>query len=142
MLAGRLRGGIQSTTSGRFRRVCHLGHSLPWHTLIVRTIMGSNDVKTQRPASDEERRRAAAEAVRESAERGRAEAEAARAAAERARLTAEQARAAAEATRAKSVAEVGATAEGLTAILDEMKAVETMRRARRTMKDSDGSKTH
>jgi hypothetical protein len=104
--------------------------------------MGSDDVKTQRPASDVEQQRAAAEAVRESAERARAEAEAVRAAAERARLTAEQARAAAEATRAKSVAEVGATAEGLTALLDEMKAVETMRRARRTMKDPDDPKTH
>lgn len=104
--------------------------------------MGSQDVKAESAAPDIERQRAAAEAERESAEQARAEAEAVRAAAERARLTAEQERAEAEATRVKSIAEVGATAYGLTAILDEMKVVETMRRARRTMKDPDDPTTH
>jgi regulator of protease activity HflC (stomatin/prohibitin superfamily) len=97
--------------------------------------MPAKDVKTRPPASDAEQKRAAAEALRESAERARAEAEALRRAAE-------EARAAAEATRVTSVAEVSATAEGLTAILDEMKAVESMRRARRSMKDPDDPKTH
>ena len=101
--------------------------------------MNSDDVKAQAAASDAERKREAAEAVREAAERARADAEAVRAAAEQTRTTAEHTRAAAEASRVSSVAEVSATAEGLTAILDEMKAVETLRRARRTMKDPEDS---
>lgn len=143
MLAGRLRGDTQSTTRRRSP-----SRDVPFGTFNVRdslyaeTVMGSQDVKAESAAPDIERQRAAAEAERESAEQARAEAEAVRAAAERARLTAEQERAEAEATRVKSIAEVGATAYGLTAILDEMKVVETMRRARRTMKDPDDPKTH
>jgi hypothetical protein len=104
--------------------------------------MASDNVNVQPAAPDAERQREAAEAIRETAERARAEAEVRRAEAERVRLTAEEARADAEFTRLTSLAEVSATADGLTAILDEMKAVEAMRRARRTMKDPDDPKTH
>jgi hypothetical protein len=41
-----------------------------------------------------------------------------------------------------TIAEVTATADGLAAILDEMKAVEALRRARRTLKDPEDPKTH
>jgi hypothetical protein len=104
--------------------------------------MASDDVNVQPAAPDEERQREAAEAVREAVERVRAEAEVRRTEAERVRLIAEETRAAAELTRATALAEVSATAVGLTAILDEMKAVEAMRRARRIMKDPDEPKTH
>jgi regulator of protease activity HflC (stomatin/prohibitin superfamily) len=104
--------------------------------------MRTDSVKTQPDASDAERQREAAEARREAAEQARAAAEAGRVEAERVRLTAEHTRAAAEAARLRSVAEVSATAEGLTELLDDMKAVEAMRRARRTLRDPDEPQTH
>lgn len=104
--------------------------------------MEPDDVKGQPAVPTEERKREAAEAVREAAEQLRTDAEARRATAEGVRLAAERVRIHAETARATTVADVNAAAEGLTAILDEMKTVEAMRRARRALTDSDDPQTH
>lgn len=95
--------------------------------------MASDDRIPPNPsASDTDQPRQAAEALREVAERMRLSAEERRAAAERARVAAEEERTEAEAVRKTAIAAVNETAEELTAILERMKAVEKLRRTRRT----------
>ena len=97
--------------------------------------MASDDrIPPTPPASDADQPRLA-EALREVAERVRLSAEERRAAAERARVMAEEERTEAEAARKTAIAAVNETAEELTAILDRMKAVEKLRRTRRTRPD-------
>ena len=93
-------------------------------------------------ALDTQRQQEAAEAAREAAEQARAEAEERRAAAERARLVSEAHRKAAESARDTASADVRATVDGLSTILEEMKAVEALRRARRALNDHDDPQTH
>lgn len=92
-------------------------------------------IPPQLPAPDADQPRQMAEALRVAAERVRLSAEERRAAAERARVAAEEERIEAEAARKTALAAVNETAEELTAILDRMKAVEKLRRARRTRPD-------
>jgi hypothetical protein len=80
---------------------------------------------------DAEARRTRAEAARQDAERRRGAAEAERAAAELVRLEAEQRRAAADRARDQAATEVRTTAETLTALIEQMRVVEEMRRAYR-----------
>ena len=98
--------------------------------------MASDDrIPPNPPASHADQPRQVGEALREAAERVRLSAEERRAAAERARVVAVEERVDAEAARRTAVAAVNETAEELNAILDRMKAVEKLRRTRRTRPD-------
>jgi uncharacterized membrane protein YccC len=95
--------------------------------------MAIDDRTAPQPSgSDVDQPRQVAEALREVAERVRLSAEERRAAAERARVAAEEDRTQAEAARKTAIAAVNETAEELAAILDRMKAVEKLRRTRRS----------
>lgn len=100
------------------------------------TFIASGDLYSDSTMStNSTREREAAEAARDTAERARIAAEELRAESERERLESEAGRQAAEDARQGSVDEVRATVRQLSTILDGMKEVEAMRRARRAVKD-------